>query len=95
MLDYGRLHNEGVLFSILKLRDGDDITIGELIDSTVTKMEKLRPQLFNTDDVRKIEALFDFNKKINDFKFDEAFYNNIKKVGKVDENLNPKIVSFF
>lgn len=95
MLDYGRLHNEGVLFSILKLREGDDITIGELIDSAATKMEKLRPQLFNKDEVSKIEALFDFDKKINDFKFDEAFYDNIKKVGKVDENLNPKIVSFF
>lgn len=82
--DYGEFHNEAVL-SILNNSSVNenlqDLTMMDLLREMESKMVKLHPEIFSNVDYSKINKVIDLDKKISDFKYDNKFYESLKKVG--------------
>ncbi len=93
-LDYGKFHNDGLLLVLMNINENNNISIGDLLNNVGHGLMKIYPKVFEITDITKLKSIFDFSQKISDFKYDNAFYNKIKQIGKVDE-LDKRIVDYF
>lgn len=92
--DYGRYHNESIL-SIISSNTGENSfkTIGGLIEAMETEMKQLHPTEFSNVDYTAINLIFDVDQNIADFKYDDLFFEKIKKLA-VNSGAETEMIKF-
>mgnify|MGYP000327261383 CR=1 FL=1 len=92
--NYGNYHNEAVL-SVIQSESSKNsiVTIGDLIKLMEDNMKRLHPEEFSSIDYTAINQIFDLNQNIDDFNYNDKFFNKLVELG-TKNGVVPEMVKF-